>query len=139
MKEANIAPFYACLYPALCDVARSQGYALAIHGSVVTDLDLIAIPWTDAAVDDETLIAALFERINALDYRRLLRRDCEWFTDEQVEQIAAQSDENKAWHPKPHGRKAWNLYLHFGAKVDVSVMPRIASELAKAGTTNAEL
>lgn len=26
--------------------------------------------------------------------------------------------------PKPHGRKAWNLHLDHGAKIDLSVMPR---------------
>lgn len=124
MREATIAPFYACLYPTLCEVARQHGYALAIHGSVITDLDLIAVPWTEQAVDAETLIQALFERINALDYRRMLRRDCDWATDEQIDQMVAAANEKKAWTPKPHGRRAWNLYLHFGAKVDVSVMPR---------------
>lgn len=46
MKPANNAPFYAAgLYPKLADIFRSHGYALAVHGSVGTDFDLIAVPW----------------------------------------------------------------------------------------------
>lgn len=58
MKPANPAPFYACLYPALCDRAREHGYALAIHGTVATDLDLIAVPWTTAATAPSNPTAA---------------------------------------------------------------------------------
>jgi hypothetical protein len=123
MKAATIAPFYGCLYPGLCDVARKMGYALTIHGSVVTDLDLVAIPWTDDAADAESLVKAMFEHVNAVDYKGLLERDCPWATPSQIEQMVEQSNETNKPEKKPHGRKAWNLYLHFGAKVDLSVMP----------------
>lgn len=46
MKPPTRAPFFACIYHGLCDVARARGYALAIHGTVTSDLDLIAVPWT---------------------------------------------------------------------------------------------
>ena len=124
MRDATVAPFYACLYPGLCGVARANGYALAIHGSVVTDLDLIAIPWTDAAVEEEALMKALMHHINAVDYRGCLRRDCDWATEAQIDQMVANANDTGRYEQKPHGRKAWNLYLHFGAKVDLSVMPR---------------
>lgn len=125
MKPATIAPFYGCLYPGLCDRARELGYALTIHGSVVTDLDLVAIPWTEEAVDTETLVKALFEHLNAVDYRGLLTRDCDWASEKEIDQMVASSNETNKPESKPHGRKAWNLYLHFGAKVDLSVMPRL--------------
>lgn len=125
MKPATIAPFYACLYPGLCDVARKHGYTLAIHGSVVTDLDLIAIPWTPEAVPEPELVQLLMRHINALDYRRLLTRDCDWATPEQIDQMVERGGEKQIPCVKPHGRLAWNLYLHFGARVDLSVMPRL--------------
>ena len=59
MKEPTRAPAYACMYHGLCDTARKHGYALAIHGTMTTDLDLVAIPWTDEAADVDTLVAAL--------------------------------------------------------------------------------
>jgi hypothetical protein len=47
MKAATRAPFYACMYHGLCDIARQHGYALAINGTVTTDLDLVADEWSD--------------------------------------------------------------------------------------------
>jgi hypothetical protein len=47
MKAATMAPVYVALYPALAEVARRHGFALAIHGSVVRDFDLIGIPWVE--------------------------------------------------------------------------------------------
>lgn len=105
MKAPTRGPFYACLYHGLCDTARKHGYALAIHGSIVTDLDLVAIPWTNEAVDPETLVAALREHIGMLT-------------------TVPGSLLNDTATEKPHGRRAWNLYMDFGAKVDLSVMPR---------------
>ena len=102
MKKVSRAPAFACLYPGLCDIARKFGYSLAIHGSVTADLDLIAVPWIDDASDPLVLVEALRAHVGAcLDIDDL--------------------DENPA--SKPHGRIAWNLYMEFGAKVDLSVMP----------------
>lgn len=42
---ANYAPVYAAIYPELAEVFRKHGYALAIHGSLRRDFDLIAVPW----------------------------------------------------------------------------------------------
>lgn len=47
MKKANFAPVYACLYPELAEIARSHGYALAVHGSMARDFDLACIPWVE--------------------------------------------------------------------------------------------
>lgn len=41
------------------EIARSCGYAIGEHGSKERDLDLIAVPWTEEAVDVATLIATL--------------------------------------------------------------------------------
>lgn len=45
MKAATNAPMYAALYPALAEICREFGYALAVHGSVSRDFDLVAVPW----------------------------------------------------------------------------------------------
>lgn len=47
MKPAVLAPLYTAIYPELAEYFRSHGYALAIHGSMAKDFDLIAVPWTD--------------------------------------------------------------------------------------------
>ena len=118
---------FACLYPGLCDVARSHGYALAIHGTLTCDLDLIAVPWTVEATDATTLKNVLMAHIVACGYDDLLRRECPHLTEDQITQLCERSEETKAATKKPHGRMAWNLYLHAGVKIDLSVMPRIGS------------
>lgn len=52
---------YLALYPVLREAARRCGYALAIHGSVQADLDLLATPWTDEATDEAALVQAVVE------------------------------------------------------------------------------
>ena len=47
MKEANYAPLYCSMYPKLAEIARSHGYAMAVHGSMANDFDLICIPWIE--------------------------------------------------------------------------------------------
>lgn len=133
MKPPTHAPFFACLYAALCETARAYGYALSIHGTVTSDLDVIAVPWTEQAEDPETLMQALMRQIGAVDYRGLLTRDCaSWATEKQIDEMVEIERERigETRGPldcamKPHGRKAWNLYLEHGCKVDLSVMPRI--------------
>lgn len=99
--------FYATLYPALVKAARERGYALAIHGTLARDMDLIAVPWTQEAVRAEELIEALMEASGG------------WMHDEALRREHDQS-------ARPHGRRAWSIHLGFeGAYVDVSVMPRV--------------
>ena len=45
MKPANYSPIYCALYPQLAEITRKHGYALAVHGSMARDFDIIAIPW----------------------------------------------------------------------------------------------
>lgn len=100
MKKPCFTPAYVVgIYPYLCKIARKHGYALALHGSLVRDLDLVAIPWTDKASDASTLILAIGKSLDI-----------------------------EPNHPypfqKPHGRIAWTLPLWWGAYLDISVMPK---------------
>ena len=124
MRPPTFAPFFACLYPGLCTVARAHGYALAIHGTVTADLDIIAVPWTAEAVPAEELKDKLMAHIGSCGYGDLLRRS--GLIEDHVTQILAQKGKRREDEAevKPHGRLAWNLYLDAGAKVDLSVLPR---------------
>jgi hypothetical protein len=87
------------------DVARAHGYALAIHGSLTRDFDLVAVPWTPEASDADTLVAAI----------------C---ADNQL--LVTVPDKGD----KPHGRRCWTLQGISGLGhgwVDLSVMPRMVS------------
>lgn len=96
---------YALLYPALVEVARWHGYALALHGSLGRDMDVIAVPWTEDAADPVALMDAM---VGAAGLRIGAKPDATG-PMESVE--------------KPHGRLAWSLHLAGGAYIDLSVIP----------------
>lgn len=56
MRPANNAPTYCALYPELAEIARKHGYALAVHGSLARDFDLIGIPWVEFPSDSQAVV-----------------------------------------------------------------------------------
>ena len=64
MKKANFAPLYAIWYPTLSEIARKNGYALAIHGSLARDMDLILVGWTNNVKSVRTVIHKFCEILN---------------------------------------------------------------------------
>lgn len=107
MRRATLAPAYACLYAALCDIVRDRGYALAIHGSLLNDLDLIAVPWTDECSSPEEVMQAVVRHINL---------------------CGLPVDTDAIPEYKPHGRIAWKLQIEFGAAIDLSIITPETSE-----------
>lgn len=85
----------------LREVARRHGYALAVHGSLTYDIDLIACPWRDLATSPESLAEAIHKAVDA---------------------IAGQS-KSEGPEKKPYGRLAWSFHMGGGPYVDLSVMP----------------
>lgn len=53
------AVFYASMYNDLKNVALDYGWALGIHGSLASDMDIMAMPWTENAKPIEEMIKAL--------------------------------------------------------------------------------
>ena len=64
MKPANFSPIFASMYCGLCSVARDHGYALTVHGTMSLDFDVVAIPWTEEAVEPQELVDALSNLMN---------------------------------------------------------------------------
>lgn len=56
MKKPSYAPLYAAIYPELSELFRKHGYALAIHGSLQRDFDLIGVPWIETPSQPETVV-----------------------------------------------------------------------------------
>ena len=96
----SFAPIYAAaLYPQLATIAREYGYALAVHGSLQRDMDLIAVPWADAPGEPQAMVD---EFINRFSMRAA---------------PGAPTD-------KAHGRRSWMLSVGFGeCAIDLSFMP----------------
>jgi hypothetical protein len=98
---ANLMPaFYSWRIHEIATIARAAGYAIAVHGSMQRDLDLVAIPWTERAIAPATLIERLCEGLG------IEHRSAPVF--------------------KPHGRVAYLLALGGAYQMDLSVMPRAA-------------
>ena len=100
---------YVGLYEQLRNIAISNGYALAIHGSLARDMDLLAAPWTEHAIAAEELILKFVDTLGLN-------------VDEGITLLSPTNEICKGI--KPHGRLAWNIMLGGHAYIDVSVMPR---------------
>ena len=53
------AVFYASMWNDLRQAALDKGWALALHGSLATDMDIMAMPWTEGAAHVEDMVEAL--------------------------------------------------------------------------------
>lgn len=94
---------YLSLLPAIRKVARKSGYAIGVHGSMIRDLDLIAVPWRRGAVMAETLAYRI--------HRATSRRAC------------TRAELKKFMRRKPCGRVAYTLIIGpEGAYIDLSIM-----------------
>jgi len=91
---------YCTIYPMLCEIARERGSALAVHGSLGRDMDLIAAPWTEEADEPQSLIDAMIAGTAGL-----------------LQQCTAATN-------KPYGRVCYNIELTAGAYLDVSILPK---------------
>src|SRR5689334_21839458 len=107
------AAAYVALYPMLQQIAKRHGYALAVHGSLHRDFDLIAVPWVVEASEPLTLIKAFKEATRTV------------FTHEDFDHIEPERHITK----KPHGRLAYSLHVTnsgmYGGYLDISVMPKV--------------
>lgn len=101
MKPPSASPVYCAIYPELAELARAHGYALAVHGSMASDFDLVAIPWAALAADPDEFILAVV-RSFAFDLH-----------DKPV--------------AKEHGRVVYSLLGRHGwcGHIDLSFMPRV--------------
>lgn len=104
------ARYYAQIIGPLREVARSFGYALAVHGSIKRDIDVIAVAWIEDAGRPIDLIEAL-----------------RWKAESVLGWAGVITHTNTHQKPerKPHGRLAWEILLGGGVYIDVSVIPPI--------------
>lgn len=103
--QRRVANAYCKLIGPLRAVARQDGYALTVHGSIKRDIDLVAIPW----IQDAASAAKLAEDIR-LETERIIG-------------FAVYGNDGP-WPRinKPHGRRCWTIHFN-GTYIDLSVMP----------------
>lgn len=61
---------YLSVVPKICSVARKCGYAIAVHGSMQRDLDIIAMPWVPHALKPETLVIRIEKELTGYSHAR---------------------------------------------------------------------
>lgn len=87
-------------------VARRAGYAVAVHGSLSRDIDLIAVPWGEVVESPSALVAAIVS-------------EGRWLLADPQPEV------------KPHGRLAWAIRMpgFYRPYLDLSVIaPRSPAE-----------
>lgn len=103
--------------PAIREAARFHGYAVAVHGSLKRDIDLIAVPWTEQAVPVRQLVDAIKGAIGGV--------------------LGNCIELGGKPGAKPHGRIAFTLaHPGFAGEIDLSVIepkPKSEPENAFAG------
>ena len=101
--------FFDAIFPALQFKAKSCGYALLVHGSLKTDIDLVAVPWREGAISQESLAEKLRETTESIIGTAEIRR----------------GDDKPT--VKPSGRLAWSFWLVpigcRGPYIDLSIFP----------------
>lgn len=115
---AFIADLLPRILPTIREVAHEHGYAVAVHGSLARDIDLIAVPWVDHADDADTLARAVCGAVKGVVGRCYLRT----------------KELELDWTEKPHGRRAVSILIaHTHIWLDLSVTARLPKADASTG------
>lgn len=120
----HLAPGYAFILPILMKKARPLGYAVAVHGSMNHDLDVLCFPWVWDAVPAEVLVWQLAQSCTPFYQTQEdgthVRSEGQYLTFLDLEDFTLQ----------PHGRKSWLIQLNAGCHIDVSVAPLLPNPFA---------
>lgn len=108
--KPNYAPVYAAaLYPQLAEIFVKHGYALAVHGSLKRDFDLVAVPWAETPSEPKEVI------------KEITTSFC-------IEEIGVPAMKN-------HGRVAHTISVGFGeCALDLSFVPKAINWDTAVGT-----
>lgn len=64
MKTIHVKPsLYAYYFLSLKEIAVKYGYNLVLHGSLATDMDLIAVPWAENVLPHGDMIDEFAEKL----------------------------------------------------------------------------
>lgn len=102
VNPSGKAVFYAVLYNDFRKAALDCGYALALHGSMISDMDLIAVAWVNDAASPEELVKQISDCIG----------DTVW----KERHLTSKGE-------KPFGRIAYTLSIMGDWFIDLSIIP----------------
>lgn len=102
---------YVAYFGIIEKLAKEHGYALCVHGSVVRDFDLIAVPF-DVQVSPHHVLLAEIKKVIGLGE-----------SSDKVFDLVGH---------EPHGRTCYTLESGGGGYFDISFTPTIEQAMAKA-------
>ena len=106
MNKRQLKSYYNSIIPTIREIAKDHGYAIAVHGSMTRDLDVMVMPWIKKAKSPESLAIAIMKALMGHSYMRKHFR------------------ENRDDCKKPHGRLTYVIPTKQNSYIDMSVMPR---------------
>ena len=94
--------FYAMMLNKIKEKAADLGYTIAVHGTMVRDMDLIAVAWVEDARPHEELVEAI---------------------SKLTEPTVWKDFHFKEMTNKPHGRIVYTLSIYSDWFIDLSIIP----------------
>lgn len=95
------AVFYACCWEDFRNVALNCGWALGLHGSLSSDMDIMAMPWVETAKPAEEMIVAL--------------ENCLTKPDERIFKTSCSTD-------KPNNRVVYTIHIFSDFYLDINII-----------------
>lgn len=109
-KPSTAPAFVSVLYPLMVKAAKRCHYALAVHGSMIRDFDLIAVPWDIEACAPDELARVIADSFGG---------SIPPMIDTGGGHIVPNPE------PKPHGRIGYTIRIgHCDQYIDLSITPR---------------
>lgn len=99
------AALYAILWEDIRNAAMDCGWAVALHGSLSSDMDIMAMKWVEDCTDADTMIDTIIERC---------------FGDSVVSKYGKRCVQNE----KPHGRVCYSIPIYGDVYLDISLMDK---------------
>ena len=106
-RHPDMAAPHATLAVTIRAIAMRVGYGIGLHGSMLTDLDLMAVPWVEGAAPPEVLVQAICGALGG--------------------KVVNTAD-------RPHCRRCWMIAAQ-GTHIDLQVAPRACDWPATAQAT----
>jgi hypothetical protein len=100
------AVFYACMWEDFKNAALDGGWALGLHGSLNSDMDIMAMPWVENARPVDDMIKAL--------------EDCLTKPDERIFETKVSCD-------KPNNRTVYTIHIYGDFYLDINVIQLLNS------------
>ncbi len=101
--------FYACMYEDIRQCAMDCGWAVALHGSLSSDMDIMAMPWVK----------------NAVTFKEMVNRISKLFKDNDTS-----SQYVITYNEKPHNRVVATIPIWSDFYLDISTIISISNQRA---------